>query len=93
MTTSPSSSAQAARERIVAQLRGIRLDAAISAHLEPFYIFDDQQVIVETLAAEIRITVPSEIQLYQRAFGEMGRLAAYGPPAKALILAAIDSLG
>ena len=46
-----------------------------------------------TLAAEIRITVPSEIQLYQRAFRDMGRLAAYGPPAKALILAAIDSLG
>lgn len=61
--------------------------------LEPFYVFDDQQVIVETLAAEIRITVPSEIQLYQRAFREMGRLAVYGPPAKALILTAVDALG
>jgi hypothetical protein len=32
MTKSPSSSAQAARERVAAQLRDIRLDAALSAH-------------------------------------------------------------
>lgn len=61
--------------------------------LEPFYIFDDERVIVETLTAEISITVPSEIRLYQRALREMGLMAAYGPPAKALIEAAITALG
>ena len=61
--------------------------------LEPFYVFDDARVIVETLSAEISITVPGEIQLYTRAFAEMGRMAVYGPSAQGRLEAAVDALG
>jgi transcriptional regulator with XRE-family HTH domain len=61
--------------------------------LEPFYAFDNEALIVETLTAEIRITEASEIQTYQRAFLALGQLAVYGPPARALIKSAVDALG
>lgn len=61
--------------------------------LEAMYIFDDERVTVESLSAEINITVPGEVRLYQRAFIELGRMAVYGPAAEALIKAAIDTIG
>lgn len=61
--------------------------------LEAMYIFDSERVTVESLSAEINITVPTEIRLYERAFFEMGGMAVYGPPAKTLIETAVNSLG
>lgn len=60
--------------------------------LEPFYAYDEEAVIVETLTAEIRITEAAEIGTYLRAFRGLGQLAVYGPPARALVEAAAASL-
>ncbi len=61
--------------------------------LETFHIFDSALVTVETLSAYIRITERTEIALYERAFVELGRMAMYGPSAKALIETALTTLG
>ncbi|MCY0923920.1 MULTISPECIES: helix-turn-helix domain-containing protein [unclassified Streptomyces] len=61
--------------------------------LETFMVFDHERVLVETLSAEIAITRPSEIAVYAKAFGELQQLAVFGPPARALIRAAIEALG
>ncbi len=59
---------------------------------ESFRIFDREMVQVETLTAVISVTAPKEIELYEKAFGELGRVAVYGPRATARIEAALDSL-
>lgn len=61
--------------------------------LEAFTIFDDARVHVELLSAQVTVTAPSEITLYARAFEKLAELAVYGTQARALITAAIDSLG
>lgn len=60
--------------------------------LEAFTVFDDERVVVELLSAQVTVTSPSEITLYVRAFERLGRLAAFGADARALISAAIDVL-
>ncbi|BDH07725.1 MULTISPECIES: helix-turn-helix domain-containing protein [Streptomyces] len=59
--------------------------------LEAFYAFDDAQVAVETLTAEVNITAPSEVHTYLRAFAELSRLAVYGTTARDLIAKALNS--
>ncbi len=61
--------------------------------LEAFYAFDNSQVAVETLTAEINLIAPGEIGTYLKAFNELSKLAARGPKARACITRAIDSLG
>ncbi|MFC1437707.1 helix-turn-helix transcriptional regulator [Streptacidiphilus sp. N1-10] len=60
---------------------------------EGFWIFDDERVLVELVSAEITVTQPREILLYQRTFAELAQIAVYGAPARQLITAAIDALG
>ncbi|EKX62963.1 helix-turn-helix domain-containing protein [Streptomyces ipomoeae] len=60
---------------------------------ETFHIYDDTLVTVELVSASVRITQPSEIAMYARAFEELRRMAVYGPEARPLILKAIDALG
>ncbi|MCX5377790.1 helix-turn-helix transcriptional regulator [Streptomyces sp. NBC_00091] len=60
--------------------------------LEAFYAFDDQQVAVETLTAEINLTTPGEIHTYLRAFSELSQAAVRGTPARDLIAKAITAL-
>ena len=60
--------------------------------VEPFYLYDRERVIVETLSALITITAPGEIDLYERAFVELGRMAVYGQAARDRILEALDAL-
>ncbi len=50
-----------------------------------FWIIDDDYVIVETLAAELRLTRPEEVAAYARVFDQLAAIAAYGPAARALI--------
>ncbi|MEW1610627.1 MULTISPECIES: helix-turn-helix transcriptional regulator [unclassified Streptomyces] len=59
--------------------------------LEAFYAFDDAQVAVETLTAEVNIAEPSEVHTYLRAFAELSRIAAYGGTARDLIAKALSS--
>jgi len=50
-----------------------------------FWIIDNNYVIVETLAAEIRLTQPGEIDAYAKVFDDLAALAVYGSAARALI--------
>lgn len=61
--------------------------------VEDFWVFDETQVNVELVSAFLTITQPHEIGMYARTFADLADLAVYGAPARALITAAIDSLG
>lgn len=57
-----------------------------------FWMFDEELVRVETLTASVEITRPSEIQIYGRVFNQMRESAAFGQPARSLVLQARDEL-
>jgi hypothetical protein len=57
-----------------------------------FHVYDDELVSVELMSARVRITQPSEVALYLRAYGQLRRMAVYGADARALILRAIEAL-
>ncbi|MET7914753.1 helix-turn-helix transcriptional regulator [Streptomyces avermitilis] len=61
--------------------------------LEGFWIFDDDQVIVELATAQVTVKQPSEVFAYARMFAELATMASYGKQARALIVEAIDALG
>jgi hypothetical protein len=61
--------------------------------LEGFLVFDDATGQVELLSARVTVTRPGEIDLYVRAFTEMGQMAVYGSHARELICAALASFG
>ncbi|MFI5757491.1 helix-turn-helix domain-containing protein [Streptomyces sp. NPDC051569] len=60
--------------------------------LEGFVIYDNAKVQVETLSADMNITRPGEITVYQRAFRLLSEMAVYGGAARALIKEAMDTL-
>lgn len=59
---------------------------------EVFHLYDDTLASVELLSAEVNITQPSEVALYEAAFEELRSMAVYGADARALVVAAIDAL-
>lgn len=59
---------------------------------ETFHVYDQRLVSVELVSARVRITQPSEIALYAKAFEELRQMAVYGADARALIVKAIDAL-
>lgn len=59
---------------------------------ETFHMYDDSLVSIELTSAVIKVTQPSEIALYTKAFAEYQRMAVYGPEARALIVAALQAL-
>lgn len=61
--------------------------------LETFNVFDDVRVHVELLSAAVKVTTPSEVEQYIRAYRELGTGAVFGAPARELITEAINSLG
>ncbi len=50
-----------------------------------FWIVDNGYVIVETKAAELRLTRPEEVQIYAKVFDQLAAIASYGAAARALI--------
>lgn len=58
-----------------------------------FWIDDDRLVTVETFAAELRLTHPSEIELYNRTFDRMAQNALYDDQARHIILHTNQTLG
>jgi uncharacterized protein DUF5753 len=70
----------------------IPIDADYRVPTNQFIIFDDRLVQVETVSAELSISQPREIALYDRAFQELSRQAVYGPATRALVVAALDRL-
>lgn len=56
-----------------------------------FIMFDSRMVQVETVSAELTITQPSEIALYERAFHRLKDQAVHGREARAMITEAMNS--
>jgi hypothetical protein len=54
-----------------------------------FWIIDNDFVIVETIAAELRLTRPDEIQTYVTVFDQLAAIAVYGAAARAIITRAL----
>ncbi|MEV0279671.1 helix-turn-helix transcriptional regulator [Streptomyces sp. NPDC050610] len=59
---------------------------------ETFSVYDEEQVQVELLTAQVNVAAPTEVRDYLKAFGEFSKLAVYGAGARARITAAIDAL-
>ncbi|SEC87631.1 Helix-turn-helix domain-containing protein [Streptomyces sp. 3213] len=59
---------------------------------ETFHVYDDKLVSVELVSARVRISQPSEIALYLKAFEELRATAVYGAEARELVLRAIEAL-
>ncbi|WP_199548933.1 helix-turn-helix transcriptional regulator [Streptomyces sp. N35] len=59
---------------------------------ETFHIYDDTLVSVELVSARVRITQPSELAQYLKAFEQLRSMAEYGAGARALVLKAIEAL-
>jgi transcriptional regulator with XRE-family HTH domain len=57
-----------------------------------FIMFDNRFVRVETISAELTISQPREIALYNKAFGELVRQVVTGQHARALITMALNGL-
>ncbi|MFW5418443.1 helix-turn-helix domain-containing protein [Nocardiopsis sp. CNT-189] len=60
--------------------------------LETFTVFDSSRVHVELLSAQVTVTAPGEVGLYERAFAEQARAAVFGRAARRVIAAALDAL-
>jgi transcriptional regulator with XRE-family HTH domain len=60
--------------------------------VEGFWIFDEERVLVELVAAEVTVTQPHEIELYERTFTELAKVAAYGAAAHTVIASALEAL-
>ncbi|WP_435969295.1 helix-turn-helix domain-containing protein [Streptomyces sp. Qhu_M48] len=59
---------------------------------EVFHLYDDALASVELLSAEVNITQPTEVALYEAAFEQLRSMAVYGAAARALVLNAIETL-
>ncbi|MGW4272899.1 helix-turn-helix domain-containing protein [Streptomyces seoulensis] len=59
---------------------------------ETFHMYDDQLISIELVSARVRITQPSEVALYLKAFEQLRGMAVYGADARALVLRAIEAL-
>jgi transcriptional regulator with XRE-family HTH domain len=64
----------------------IPIDSRVeTAPLHGFWIFDDDLVLVETIAAELMLREPEEIALYAAAFGVLRRSARFGDDARVVL--------
>ena len=61
--------------------------------VEGFWIYDDSQVLVELVTAEVSVTQLREIATYARTFEALADIAAHGAECRTLIMAAITALG
>jgi transcriptional regulator with XRE-family HTH domain len=57
-----------------------------------FWIFDDQMVLVETIAAELTLKQPQEIALYTQVFERLASVASYGTDARRIVIAVLEDL-
>ncbi|MEH6377601.1 helix-turn-helix transcriptional regulator [Streptomyces sp. KLMMK] len=60
--------------------------------VEGFWIYDDEQVVIELATAQVTVKQPSEVAMYARVFSELARIAVYGKAARALITEAVNAL-
>ncbi|WP_405151614.1 helix-turn-helix transcriptional regulator [Sphaerisporangium sp. NBC_01403] len=57
---------------------------------ENFWIYDDNQVRVDTVPGQFRIKAPTDVALYEKAFTKLAEAAVYGQAARDLITATSD---
>ncbi len=75
----------------VASMRTVRLGVIpfevqlMSAPLHGFAVYDEGEVLVETLTATLTLSEPTEISAYLELFGAYANAAVYGPEARGLI--------
>jgi hypothetical protein len=55
---------------------------------ENFWIYDSEQVRVDTVPGQMRIKAPSDLALYEKAFATLAETALVGDPARELIATA-----
>ncbi|MET7752293.1 helix-turn-helix transcriptional regulator [Micromonospora sp. NPDC005367] len=63
----------------------VPLDAPAPIGSHGFAMFDRERVMVETISAELTVTRPSEIAVYDHAFGAMHAIAAHGSAAAEIL--------
>ena len=68
-------------------------DRSLLHPVEMFFMHDDAQVNVELVSGWLRVTQPSEVQMYADAFAMLSKMAVYGGSARALVNQAIHALG
>ncbi|MET8426982.1 helix-turn-helix transcriptional regulator [Nocardia sp. NPDC004860] len=85
-------------EHLVAQVRSSRLalgiiprTARFRVPVTNFLMYDIRQVQVETVSAELTVTQPREVALYERAFQILAKHAAKGEAARVLIQRALET--
>ncbi|MEV4096806.1 helix-turn-helix domain-containing protein [Streptosporangium saharense] len=61
--------------------------------VEGFWIYDDEEVLVETVSAQLNITDPREVGLYVRTFETLAGFAVHGNRARESLHAALTALG
>jgi hypothetical protein len=57
----------------------------MSAPLHGFAVYDEGEVLVETLTATLTLSEPTEITAYLELFGAYANAAVYGPEVRGLI--------
>ena len=67
-------------------------DRSLLHPVEMFFMFDDGQVQVELVSGWLRVTQPSEVEMYAEAFRRLSEMAVYGSAARALIGQAIGAI-
>ena len=68
-------------------------DRSLLHPVEMFFMYDGAQVNVELVSGWLRVTQPSEVEMYAQAFARLAEMAVYGRAARALVNQAIDALG
>ena len=58
-------------------------DRSLLHPVEMFFMFDDAQVQVELVSGWLRVTQPSEVEMYADAFRRLSEMAVYGGAARA----------
>lgn len=66
--------------------------ACTTAPWHGFWVFDEDQVAVETYSAGLKLAQPQEIELYSRIFTELAAVASYGRAARNVLTRVIDDL-
>lgn len=67
-------------------------DRSLLRPVEMFFMFDDTEVQAELVSGWLRVTQPTEIEMYSQAFTRLSRMAVYGRAARALITNALREL-
>jgi transcriptional regulator with XRE-family HTH domain len=68
-------------------------DRTLLRPVEMFFMFDQTEVQAELVSGWLRITQPTEIEMYAQAFTRLSQMTVYGRAARELITRALSELG